>query len=339
MVRNIDPAGVAVLIPTLNEAHQIESVLNQIIGGDVLAKRCTVIVADGGSTDETCKIVTRLQERYPNLQLLKNPRRIQAAAMNLLLLPEFERIEYAVRCDAHAAYPQGYVSDLIQCLLVKDTDSVVVPMDAIPDSDLCFQRGLAWIADTPLGAGGSPHRGGVLSGYCDHGHHAAFRMSTFRKLGGYDTNFRTNEDAEYDQRLAEIGGNIWLNAKVRINYFPRRSPGSLWKQYFRYGAGRAQTCLKHRVRPALRQLVPLIHTVLLVISLMTLFVTPISLIWPVAYLALIGLSGILIACRKRSLCGLTAAVALATMHLSWGLGFLSQLASRVSRPPASQPPK
>ncbi len=325
MATNVDPARVAVLVPCLNEADQIESVLTQIMQNDAIASVCPVIVADGGSDDDTCKIVKELMRKHPNLQLRHNPQRIQAAAFNLLLSQEFAHIEFAIRCDAHAAYPRGYVSDLVQCLVEKDVDSVVIPMDAVPDSDQCFQKGVAWVADTALGAGGSPHRGGVKSGYCEHGHHAAFRMSTVRKLGGYDPEFRTNEDAEYDKRLIESGGSIWLNADVRIKYYPRKSPRLLWKQYLRYGAGRAQTCLKHSVSPAPRQLIPAAHTLLFMISIVALPVTPLLLLWPVVYLLIMLACGLMIALQHRSICGLTASVALVVMHLAWGIGFLSRL--------------
>nr|WP_282103110.1 glycosyltransferase family 2 protein [Leisingera sp. HS039] len=321
----IDPARVVVLIPTLNEADQIEKILHEIIDGDPVASRCPVVVADGGSQDETCAIVTGMMGRYPNLQLVHNPGRTQAAAMNLLLQPEFDRFGIAIRCDAHAAYPPGYVSGLTRCLTGKEADSVVVPMDATASSGGCFQRGLVWVADSWLGAGGSPHRGGVVSGYCNHGHHAAFQMSSFRLLNGYDTDFKANEDAEYDLRLVRQGGRIWLNADMRIGYFPRQSAGRLWKQYWNYGAGRAQTCLKHRIRPGVRQLIPAVHTVLVLLSLLAVPVTRLPLVWLFIYGIAILCSGLRAAWIHRSVCGLSGSLALATMHLAWGLGFLSRL--------------
>ena len=322
---DIDLTRVIVLIPTLNEADHIEKILSDIIQGDPVASRCPVIVADGGSEDETRAIVSKLTDRYSNLRLIHNPGKTQAAAMNLLLQPEFDSFDIAVRCDAHAAYPPGYVSGLTRCLLERQVESVVVPMDAIADTGGCFQRGLVWIADSRLGAGGSPHRGGTESGYCDHGHHAVFQMSSFRALGGYDLGFRANEDAEYDVRLTRRGGKIWLDADLRIGYFPRRSAGRLWKQYWSYGAGRAQTCLKHRIRPGVRQLIPAVHTGLVLLSLLTLPVTRFFLVWPLLYGAVILCSGFWVAWTRRSVCGLMASLALATMHLAWGLGFLSHL--------------
>ncbi len=334
-MRNIDPDRVVVLIPTLNEAAHIEAVLCDLIQDDPVASRCPVIVADGGSEDDTCEIVSKLAERFDNLRLIHNPGKTQAAAMNLLLQPEFDGFDIAIRCDAHAAYPTGYVSGLAHCLVEKDVASVVVPMDAIADSGGCFQRGLVWVADSKLGAGGSPHRGGTASGYYDHGHHAAFRMSSFRALGGYDVGFRANEDAEYDMRLIRRGDRIWLNADLRIGYFPRRSARRLWKQYWNYGVGRAQTCLKHRVRPGLRQLIPAIHTGLVLLSLLALPVTRVLLLWPLFYGIVILCIGLQVAWKHRSACGMAASLALATMHLAWGMGFLSRL---VQGGPSAQMP-
>ena len=134
------------------------------------------------------------------------------------------------------AIPRLYFA-LLEALARTGADSVVVPMDAVGVG--CFQRAVAWVVDTPLGSGGSAHRGGKRSGFVDHGHHAAFKAARFRELGGYDEAFSHNEDAEFDRRLADAGGRIWLDADIRIGYFPRATPGALWRQYWNYGRARA----------------------------------------------------------------------------------------------------
>ncbi len=326
---------VVVIIPTLNEAAHIKSVLCSLILDDPIASRCTVLIADGGSTDGTTDIVKTLAQDHPNMHLVHNAGRTQAAAMNMLLGPEYNSAEIIVRCDAHATYPPRFVSGVAACLDLHDAASIVIPMDAIGDTNGCFQRGLVWIADTRLGAGGAPHRGGKSSGYCDHGHHAAFAMADFRRLGGYDVRFVANEDAEYDYRLTQSGGRIWLSADHRIGYFPRGSVGRLWKQYYNYGIGRAQTCIKHRIRPGLRQLIPALHTILLILSLVGLLFSPLFLIWPILYGTIILAAGIWTSLRHLSLCGLAATPALATMHLAWGLGFLGQTGKSIIFPHAN----
>lgn len=322
-----NPARVAVVLPMLNEERYAEQVIRLLIENDPIAARCPVIVADGGSCDSTQDIVRRLTVEFPNLRLIENPDRTQAAAMNLMLAPEFVDIDVLVRCDAHSIYPPMYVSSLVEALETRQTASVVVPMDAIADSttDSCFHRGLAWVADTRLGAGGSAHRGGTHSGLVDHGHHAAFRMSVFRALGGYDPAFRTNEDAEYDRRVLVSGGTIWLAADIRIGYIPRRTPWALARQYFAYGKGRAQTCIKHRLVPAPRQMVPSVNLCLLALSLALAPFGFDGLVWPSFYAGVLVVAGLWVALKYRSACGLAAAPALAIMHNAWGSGFLWSL--------------
>ena len=336
----VDAAAPAVIaaIPTLNEADHIADVLTALMDGDPIAAICPVVVADGGSTDGTQAIVRNLSVRYPNLRLINNPGRIQAAALNLFLAPNYDGYDILVRCDAHAAYPPGYVSALVSSLDASGAASVVVPMDAVALQG-CFQRGLTWIADSKLGAGGSPHRGGVRSHFVEHGHHAAFRMDVFRALGGYDTGFAANEDAEYDRRVIAAGHRIWLDADIRIGYFPRSTAPGLWRQYFKYGAGRARTCRKHAVRPAPRQMIPVFHTLLVVVAILALPWTRLPLLWPLLYLVLVGAAAASQALRHRSVCGLMGAPALAIMHLAWGLGFLSAIPRAVPRSPqvASDP--
>lgn len=330
----LDPSQVAILIPTLNEEPYIEAVVRRLME-DPIGSRCPIVVADGGSADRTREIVTRLAAEIPTLRLLDNPKKLQSAAMNLALGPEFDGCDILIRCDAHARYPANFVSDLAAALTAREAASVVVPLDAEPHPEGgCFHRGLAWVADTKLGAGGSPHRGGARSGYEEHGHHAAFRMSAFRALGGYDESFVANEDAEYDRRLIASGERIWLDADIRKVYFPRRTPRGLWRQYHRYGIGRARTCFKHGVRPAPRQMIPVAHVGLLTASALALpfggWAAALGLAWPAAYLALIVGAGGAIAVEKRSACGLQASLALAVMHLSWGLGFLRQCARELA---------
>lgn len=322
-------SGVVIFIPTLNEEAHIEGVLRDLLDGDPLAAASPIVVADGGSSDDTRAVVARLSAAQPNIRLIDNPKRLQAAALNLALGPDWADRAILIRVDAHARYPRGYVSRLVAALEETGAASVVVPMDAAAATG-CFQRGLAVIADTKLGAGGSPHRGGARSAWVEHGHHAAFRLAEFRDLGGYDESFVANEDAEYDRRLTESGGRIWLDAGIRVTYFPRSGPAGLWRQYRRYGEGRARTCLKHRVRPALRQLAPVGNLGLLALSALALAVTPLGWIWPATYGAVLLGASLWAAARLGSLCGLWAGPALGVMHLAWGLGFCLRVARHLA---------
>lgn len=318
----LDPATILVAIPTLNEEKHIGKTLTDLLSS--MPSSIVIVVADGGSTDATRDIVKTLAARHPNVKLIDNPQRLQSAAINRIVA-EMAQPEHTilVRVDAHSLYPTGYVMAVAKSLMAHNAQSLVTVMDSTGQN--CFQRGAAWAMESKLGSGGSGHRGGTLSGWVDHGHHAGFLLETFRATGGYDTRFVANEDAELDHRIGQFGGRIWLDASIRLGYVMRASLGKLGLQYWRYGKGRAQTVLKHRMRPRLRQMIPPLVVLVNLAAILIAFVAPLALLLPAFYLLVLAGVTVQILIRKRSASALWVGPALLVMHLCWGAGFIRQL--------------
>lgn len=325
MSTEVHASGVLVVIPTLNEANGIAAVIESLSHDLPTQVPVSFVVADGGSTDGTQAIVEQLAVTRPWLRLIANSKRIQSAAVNLAVHQAGQGAQTLVRCDAHASYPPGFVRQLLATLDSTGADAVVVPMDSAGNS--CFQRAVAWVSDSKVGSGGSAHRGGRRSGFVDHGHHAAFRMESFRRAGGYDETFTHNEDAELDCRQRRLGSKIYLDADIRLGYEPRATPAGLARQYLAYGRGRSRTVRRHPGSMRVRQLALPVH---LVLSVLAIALAPWSswlLAWPVAYVAVLVMTSLQIGWKRRSLCGLLAGPAAAVMHLAWAWGFLLGLAT------------
>lgn len=321
------PTDILAVIPALNEERHIEACIRSLMQGSPLLRLVPLTVADGGSSDRTVDIVTDLMREFPNLRLVHNPKKLQAAAINLAAAEHAgAQTRWLVRCDAHSIYPENFILKVADALQRTGAASVVIPMDA--EGQTCFEKGNAWVVDTLLGSGGSAHRGGRRSHYVDHGHHAGFDMEWFRKIGGYDESFSHNEDAEYDVRLGKAGGKVWLDADIRIRYVPRGSVRKLARQYFSYGKGRARNLKKHGSRLKLRQAVPIAAFAgsLGGLALGTMFWP--ALILPFGYVSLLAGASIAVMLKHRSLCGLYAGLAAGTMHMSWAAGYLWQGISR-----------
>lgn len=326
----VSGADVLVVIPVLNEAAHIQACIRSLMQGDERLKSAAFVVIDGGSTDATREIVQRLAVEFPNLGLLANPKRLQSVAVNLAAQQKGEGRRVLVRCDAHAIYPENFVMKVADSLVQRGVESLVVPMDAVGKT--CFQRANAFIVDTPLGSGGSAHRGGRTSQFVDHGHHAGFALGAFLATGGYDETFSHNEDAEFDYRLSQRGGRIFLDADIRLTYLPRGHPAALARQYFNYGKGRARNLMKHRARPRLRQMIP---PATLVACLLGLVLSPLSLwtlILPAGYFVALALASIAVAVKMKSPCGLLAGAASAIMHMAWSAGFFRQGLFALAKP-------
>ena len=349
-VTDLKSSDICVVVPTLNEARHIEACLTSLMRGDALLSEVEFIVADGGSDDGTVDIVRNFSSEHPNVRLVHNPQKIQSIAVNLGARVASPKARILVRCDAHSIYPDNYVVDLARKLDETGAASVVVPMDAVGEG--CFQRANAFIVDSPLGNGGSAHRGGLKSGYVDHGHHAAFNMSAFKALGGYDETFTHNEDAEYDHRVNASGGKVFLDADTRISYYPRDTFQALWKQYFNYGKGRARNMKKHRSKPKLRQFVPVLNLFAMIggfvfaafcatlipedMSLLATLGIAMGLLPSILYFTVLGLVSIWAVQKLQSACGIHAAGVLFCMHNSWALGFVKTMlfAERPANEPA-----
>ena len=229
-----------------------------------------------------------------------------------------------VRIDAHAHYPENFISTLLRTLNTEACQSVVVPMRTIggdPMRDAAADLYNSW-----LGNGGSPHRSGKVRGYVEHGHHAAFDLTTYISAGGYDPRFVANEDAELDKRIIKSGGRIFLENTLPIDYIPRGTVSGYWKQMWRNGRFRMWTAAKHKDRLGLRQMLPIAVALGVTGSLL------LGLVWPpfflpaLAYLVLVSALAIQAAKRHDPLHIGRIIVLAVVSHLAFGLGALRGMA-------------
>jgi succinoglycan biosynthesis protein ExoA len=320
------------VIPCLNEAAHIESLVRHLLD-DSDWRDPLVVVADGGSTDGTAQIVRVLAAGDRRVRLLDNPRRLQSSAVNLAAARYGRGRRFMVRVDAHADYPEAYVSRLVAEARRTGAASVVVGMDTVGLGG--FQSAAAAAQNSWLGVGGAAHRMGGGSGWVDHGHHALFDLEHFFGVGGYDESFRANEDAEFDARLQSGGGRVWLSGEVRVTYYPRSTALDLFRQYVQYGQGRARTLLLHRRRPKLRQILPAAVFPVVILSPLGL-IEPLAALPAAAWLAGCLAGGLFLGIRTGRREAFGAGSAAALMHLGWSIGFWRQLLAgperRLSRP-------
>ncbi|AKH42797.1 succinoglycan biosynthesis protein ExoA [Altererythrobacter atlanticus] len=310
--------SILAVIPCLNEINHIGVLLDQFLADPDIG---LLVVADGGSSDGTREIVQQRAQVEGRLILLDNPARIQSAGINLAVARYGQGYDWLLRIDAHCLYPGGYAAMLVAAAEEHGASAIAVPM--VTSAASGFQLAAATAQNSVLGTGGSAHRHLGGGRFVEHGHHALIRMDMFRELLGYCENMPCNEDAEFDYRQTSAGGRIWLEPKAAITYFPRKSPGALWRQYYRYGRGRAQTIQRHRMKPRLRQMVPLAAP--LIVALLPLgFAHWIFSIPAFAWLVLCLAGGALIGMRNGGGWAMLSGIAAAIMHLSWGCGFLAQ---------------
>ncbi|MCB1550058.1 MAG: glycosyltransferase family 2 protein [Hyphomicrobiaceae bacterium] len=318
-------------MPALDEERHIGEAIESVLpAAEDIA--CEVLVLDGGSTDRTREIVASYAARDPRIRLLTNPRRIQSAAVNIAAELAHPRSRVLVRADCHSRYPQGFARRAVARLAETGAASVVVPMRTVGRT--CLQSAIAAAQNSRLGNGGARHRTCDHSGFVDHGHHAAFDRDIFLAVGGYDETFAVNEDAELDSRLTRSGHRIYLDGALAIDYLPRATLAGLARQYRAYGQGRMRTLVTHRLRPRLRQVLPLVAAGVSLAGIVLAPVHPVTLAAPVGYIAGTLAWGLALAVRHRRPCESLSGVAALVMHMSWAWGAATFLAGLRGAQPA-----
>jgi len=314
---------VSIIIPTYNEEEHVRECLESLLDGYVV-QNAEIIIADGGSTDDTKKIIRDFERGHPRAQvrLIDNPLKHQSFGLNAGI--KAARGKIIVRIDAHARYPKNYVRRCVELLEKTGADNAGGVMRAKGVGD--FQELVALAMNHPIGVGDAKFHLGRKSGYVDTVYLGTFRKGIFGKLGFFDP--YQNQDAEFNLRILDSGGKIFLDSSIKVDYFPRGSLVALISQYFNYGRGRCRTTLKHRRFTSFRQLAPFLLVLGLIDSLfLSALAGPVFLLFPILYAAAIFLFSLLVLGRnpRRFSQSLSLALIFMSMHVSWGMGFWAYL--------------
>jgi cellulose synthase/poly-beta-1,6-N-acetylglucosamine synthase-like glycosyltransferase len=142
------------------------------------------------------------------------------------------------------------------------------------------------------------------------------------QAGGFNEKYIRAQDWELNHRLRLKGGVIWFDPRLIVTYRPRETFNKLAKQYFQYGRWRRAVSRAHPGTVNFRYLAPPVALTLNLISLILgVIVNPIFFTILMAYLLLLIVGGLIEG--KSLLEKLWLPSVFLTMHMSWGLGFLS----------------
>jgi len=199
-----------------------------------------VLIADGLSEDGTRDVIAEFQTKHPDLQVhvLENPNRIIPAALNVGIAAA--QGEYILRMDAHAIPRPDYVARCVEVLQARQAENVGGVWEIQPQNESWIARSIAAAAAHPIAVGDAGYRIGSQAGYVDTVPFGAFRRELIERIGLFDERLLTNEDYEFNTRIRQSGGRIWLDPQIRSVYFARGSLSDLAKQYWRYGYWKAQ---------------------------------------------------------------------------------------------------
>ena len=74
-----------------------------------------------------------------------------------------------------------------------------------------------------FGVGDSGFRSGTKEGLADTVPYALYRRSVFERLGLFDVRLIRAQDYEFNRRVKEAGGKIWINPEIKTVYYNQSS--------------------------------------------------------------------------------------------------------------------
>ena len=309
--------GVSVVLPILNEerhlAESIHAILQQEYDGEF-----EVILALGPSIDRTNEIAAGLAKADPRVILVDNLTGRTAAGLNAAVAAS--RFPIIARIDGHAEVARTYLKDAVRLLHEHNAVNVGGVMAAVGRTP--FERAVATAMRSVLGVGASRFHVGGQAGPADTVYLGTFRKDALIAAGGYDERFTRAQDWELNFRLRERGGIVWFDPSLIVTYRPRSTIKALAKQYFEYGRWRRAVVRSHKGSVNYRYLAApfavLVNaaSIILGFALSPLFFTPLAF-----YLLAILVGGL--ALGKSLSEKIILPSVFATMHMVWGLGFLT----------------
>ncbi len=314
---------ISILIPIRNEAAYIQRCLQAVLAQDYPAELMEILIADGMSTDDTRSIVHKLQSEYSHISLFDNPQHIVPTGLNSLI-PQAKG-DILIRVDGHCVIESGYVSNCVRYLQKEGVDGVGGPMHSIGED--FTSEVIALAMSSKFGVGNSSFRTETgQTKLVDTVPFPAYTRTIIEKVGLYDEELVRNQDDEYNYRIREAGGKILLAQDIRSTYYSRGSLKKLWKQYFGYGFWKVRVLQKHPRQMSLRQFVPLTFILAILVSLLLTFIFSWGCFFLVgvlgAYLLANLFASYLTAKGKGFKVFCLLPPAFATIHISYGLGFL-----------------
>lgn len=314
---------VSIIIPCYNEQATIGLLLEAIYQQTYPRPAMEVIIVDGMSSDHTREEVKAFQSDHADLalQIVDNPERIIPAGLNRGI--SSARGDILIRLDGHAVPTPEYIERCVQDLNAGLGDNVGGVWEIRPVRAGPIAHGIATAASHPLGVGDARYRFTNQPQSVDTVPFFAFRRELIDRIGKYDESLLTNEDYEFNVRIRQSGGIVWLDPAIRSTYYARPTLGALARQYWRYGYWKGRMLLRYPRTVRWRQVLPPAFIASLVgLSFLSLAVPTAR--WLLAgvitsYCLVLLAAGAQAALKQRYPALLvTLPLAIATMHLSWG---------------------
>jgi succinoglycan biosynthesis protein ExoA len=306
-----------VIVPLRDAASMLPGCLETINAQTSPPGRIHLVV--GPSQDSTAAVARSAWSRDPRVLVSENPSGDRGSALNVgldLLDPETDAVAMV---DAQSRLAPDYLER--SAAVLEESGAAVVGGPMRPVGVSAVGRAIAAALSSPVGVGDSAFHFDGRAVDVDSVYLGVYRRSVLDAVGRYDAGLLRTEDDDMNARIRAAGGRIRLDPSIRSSYHGRQSLGGLFRQFHGYGYWKVALAAKRPDAIRWRHLVPAAFVAVLVVAaLASVFAWPAALlVLLVLYLATLLAVG-LFATTQPLRSRLLFPLAVAAMHLGYGLG-------------------
>ncbi len=241
---------VSVIVPVRNAARTIETTFEYLMNIEYPRDRMEIIFADGGSSDETVKIIKRYQKEHPFIKLVEIPncpspgfartRALQEAKGDYMFFTDGDCAPVKDWIDKMLAVFEkdekiGAVGGEIYTLRVDKNNLVEIFCEAFGFNRVSWRYG-------NLEEGYYPPQGDMPTEVCGHRSYffvtanVAYRKEAVDDAGRKFWELPTGEDMDFGIRVRKKGWKFYFLPSASVQHMHRANLKALLKVWRSYGA-------------------------------------------------------------------------------------------------------
>ncbi|MHA1705851.1 MAG: glycosyltransferase family 2 protein [Promethearchaeota archaeon] len=317
---------VSVVAPCRNESAFIENFIENLLKQDFPSANIEYIIVDGMSQDGTRDILKGFQSNIPQLRVIDNPDRNTPAALNRGI--KAARGKYIVRMDVHSSYPKDYISQLIYYKKKLDADNVGGIF--VPQSNSAYKTffgdAIQDVLQSTFGVGNSPFRIPPTEiREVDTVPYGCYSRELFEKIGLFHPKLYRNQDYEFNQRIRQSGGKIFLIPWIKIYYHFRNRLKDFLHNNFQNGLWAPLTIFYtgNFSNLGIRHIIPFLFSFYILTLPLFLSLSPVFGMPLIIYVLLNLYFSFKIALKCKNLIhGIKCSIVFFLLHFCYGLGSL-----------------
>ncbi|HET9950221.1 MAG TPA: glycosyltransferase [Candidatus Eisenbacteria bacterium] len=218
------PLAATVIVTVRNESRSVDALLDSLLRGTRSPDE--IVIADGGSTDDTVARLRARAAREPRLRVLETPGN-RSVGRNAAI--RAARNDVIACTDAGVEVEPAWLEEILR------------PFEQDPSVDVVagFYRPVAGTAfERAAGVVSAPRLKEIdLDRFLPSTRSVAFRREAWRKAGGFDEALAHNEDTPFALAMKKAGCRFAFAPAAIVGWRPRGDLSAFYRQHRRFGFG------------------------------------------------------------------------------------------------------